>query len=171
MTPARSTLGIVLAVSVVGLSWPGTLLGQSQPKLPTPLPVPKTGSEAAVAKPAPAPPVVSQAAPAPVPGGGRDPFDPLVKKPEPGEERRFQQIAGLKLVGVVWDAKAPEQIRALVETPEGLGYYLRVNEEKFGGKVVSIERDRIQFSVHEDLPGGTKRERTVDLRLAKPVVQ
>ena len=52
-------------------------------------------------------------------------------------------LSGLRLVGVVWDASRRDQIRALVETPDGLGYYVRMNEEKFGGRVVAIERDRI----------------------------
>ena len=71
-------------------------------------------------------------------------------------------------VGVVWDAKDPSQIRALVETSDGLGYYLRANEEKFGGTVAAIERDRIRFSVREQVPGGQSRTRTVELRLNKP---
>jgi len=56
-------------------------------------------------------------------------------------------------------------IRALVETPDGLGYYVRLNEEKFGGKVVAIERDRVRFSVREQDPGGQTRVRTVELKL------
>jgi hypothetical protein len=66
---------------------------------------------------------------------------------------------------VIWDAKNREQVRALVETPDGLGYYVRLNEEKFGGKVVAIERDRVRFSVREQVPGAAARERTVELKL------
>ncbi|MGH9023108.1 MAG: hypothetical protein ACRDV9_08420, partial [Acidimicrobiia bacterium] len=95
-------------------------------------------------------------------------FDPLVRKAVPGDEKKLQEITGLKLVGVMWDPKTPDAIRALVETPDGLGYYLRLNEEKFGGKVTVVERDRVQFSVHEDIQGGESRTRTIDLRLAKP---
>jgi hypothetical protein len=91
-----------------------------------------------------------------------------VRKVEPGEERKVQEIASLKLVGIVWDAKDAEAIRALVETPDGLGYYLRLNEEKFGGKVVALERDRVRFVVREEVPGAGTRERTVELRLPKP---
>ena len=46
--------------------------------------------------------------------------------------------------------RTPEAIRALVETPDGLGYYLRLNEEKFGGKVVALERDRVRFVIREE---------------------
>jgi hypothetical protein len=152
-----------------------TAWAQSQPKLPVPLPTPKTSGSPATpaqtqtpapsaASPAPAPPATGAPAAS---GGPRDPFEPLVRKLEPGEGG--QEVSNLKLVGVLWDTKDADSIRALVETPDGLGYYLRLNEEKFGGKVVAVERDRVRFVVREELPGraGT-RERTVELRLAKP---
>jgi hypothetical protein len=91
-----------------------------------------------------------------------------VRKLDPGEERKVQEVASLKLVGVLWDVKDAGAIRALVETPDGLGYYLRLNEEKFGGKVVALERDRVRFVIREDVPGVGTRERTVELRLPKP---
>jgi hypothetical protein len=144
---------------------------QSQPKFPTPLPVPKAPepSTAAPAAQAPSPtPAPPPAAGAPGASGPRDPFEPLVRQPAPGEEKRVHEVASLKLVGVVWDAKNPETMRALVETPDGLGYYLRLNEEKFGGKVVALERDRVRFVVREESPGAGVRERTVELRLPKP---
>ena len=149
---------VVAASLLAAVAW-----AQSQPKFPTPLPVPK----------APAPTVAPSAAPEPAPAapaatGPRDPFEPLVRKLDPGEERKVQEVANLKLVGIVWDVKDAEAIRALVETPDGLGYYLRLNEEKFGGKVVALERDRVRFVVREDIPGVGTRERTVELRLPKP---
>jgi hypothetical protein len=162
-------LATVVAASLLAVvAW-----AQSQPKFPTPLPVPKapapTAAPAAPAAPAPA----AQGAEAPAagtaaPGGPRDPFEPLVRKIDPGEERKTQEVASLKLVGIVWEPKDPEAIRALVETPDGLGYYLRLNEEKFGGKVVALERDRVRFVIREDIPGVGSRERTVELRLSKP---
>jgi Tfp pilus assembly protein PilP len=91
-----------------------------------------------------------------------------VRKLEPGEDRRAHEVTNLKLVGVLWDTKDADAIRALVETPDGLGYYLRLNEEKFGGKVVAVERDRVRFVVREEIPGAGTRERTVELRLVKP---
>jgi hypothetical protein len=91
-----------------------------------------------------------------------------VRQALPGEEKRVHEVTNLKLVGVLWDMKDPESIRALVETPDGLGYYLRLNEEKFGGKVVAVERDRVRFVVREESPGVGVRERTVELRLPKP---
>jgi hypothetical protein len=65
----------------------------------------------------------------------------------------------------MWDPVRRDQVRALVETPDGLGYYVRLNEEKFGGRVVAIERDRVRFSVREQDPAGQSRVRTVELRL------
>src|SRR5262249_45321223 len=162
-TRQMGSLGTAILVTVVVVA--GSAAAQSQPKLPTELPVPKTGPSPAAPGATPAP----AAAPASpnTPEGARDPFDPPVRKAGPGEERG-QEIAGLRLVGVVWDAKDPSQIRALVETSDGLGYYLRANEEKFGGTVAAIERDRIRFSVKEQVPGGQSRTRTVELRLNKP---
>jgi hypothetical protein len=153
--------GLRLATVVAASLLAGTAWAQSQPKFPTPLPVPKAPAPSAAPSAAPAP-----AAPAPT--GPRDPFEPLVRKLDPGEERKVQEVANLKLVGVVWDMKDSEAIRALVETPDGLGYYLRLNEEKFGGKVVALERDRVRFVVREEVPGVGTRERTVELRLPKP---
>ncbi len=161
--------GLALAV---GLAIPVTLVAQSQPKFPVPLPVPK----AATTQPVPAgssAEIQAQGAgpgsPAPgTPAGPRDPFDPLVKRPAPGEERRLQEIAGLRLVGVVWDSADQQQIRALVETPDGLGYYLGLHEDRFGGTVVAIDRDRVQFSIREPVPGGASRVRIVELKLARP---
>jgi hypothetical protein len=154
---------IVAASLLAGVAW-----AQSQPKFPTPLPVPKTPAQTP-ATPAPAAPApAAPAAGAPAPSGPRDPFEPLVRKLEPGQERKVQEVASLKLVGIIWEPRDPGAIRALVETPDGLGYYLRLNEEKFGGKVVALERDRVRFVVREDVPGVGARERTVELRLPKP---
>lgn len=172
-TFSRLAFGMAGAGLTLVLTGQASVFAQAQPIPPTPLPVPKT----APAPVAPAPAAQAPAPAAPQPGvltpgrPGRDPFDPLVTKPvestdaagEGGEGR--QPLSGLRLVGVVWDARDRQQIRALVETPDGLGYYVRVNEEKFGGRVVAIERDRVRFSVREQIPGGAARERTVELKL------
>lgn len=173
-TFSRLALGMVGAGLTLVLAGEPSVFAQAQPIPPAPLPVPKTAPAPASPVPAPAAQAPAPAAPQPgvlAPGRpGRDPFDPLVTKPvestEAGEggERR-QPLSGLRLVGVVWDAKNRQQVRALVETPEGLGYYVRLNEEKFGGRVVAIERDRVRFSVREQIPGGAARERTVELKL------
>lgn len=170
---SRLAFGMVGAGLTLVLAGEPSVLAQAQPIPPVPLPVPKTAPAPAPAAPAPAAQAPAPAAPQPgvsAPGRpGRDPFDPLVTKPvdeatgEGGERR--QPLSGLRLVGVVWDAKDRQQVRALVETPEGLGYYVRLNEEKFGGRVVAIERDRVRFLVREQIPGGAARERTVELKL------
>ncbi len=160
-----------LAVTTAASLLAAAAWAQSQPKFPTPLPVPKTPEASVTPSPAP-PPAAAPATPpgsgAPATGGPRDPFEPLVRKAEPGEEKRIAEVTNLKLVGVLWDVKDPEAIRALVETPDGLGYYLRLNEERFGAKVVAVERDRVRFVVREDSPGAGVRERTVELRLPRP---
>jgi hypothetical protein len=163
------TWGLAVATVAAGLvavaAW-----AQSSPKMPTPLPLPKTAPAPAAPEASPATPSTpGPAAPATgAPGGPRDPFEPLVRKAEPGEERKVQEVASLKLVGIIWDVKDPDAIRALVETPDGLGYYLRLNEEKFGGKVVALERDRVRFVIREEVPGVGARERSVELRLPRP---
>jgi hypothetical protein len=162
-------LATALAASLLAVgAW-----AQSQPKFPTPLPVPRTPapSAAPTAPAAAAPAAPAAEAPAPgtaAPGGPRDPFEPLVRKTDPGEERKTQEVASLKLVGILWEPKDPQAIRALVETPDGLGYYLRPNEEKFGAKVVAVERDRVRFVIREEIPGVGARDKTVELRLSKP---
>jgi hypothetical protein len=163
-----SGLGLATAIAASLLAvgaW-----AQSQPKFPTPLPVPKAPA-ASAAPTAPAAAAPAAEAPAPgtaAPGGPRDPFEPLVRKSDPGEERKTQEVASLKLVGILWEPKDPQAIRALVETPDGLGYYLRPNEEKFGAKVVAVERDRVRFVIREEIPGVGARDKTVELRLSKP---
>jgi hypothetical protein len=172
--PALSRSGWVrLATALFASLLAAAAWAQSQPKFPVPLPVPKAPEPTAAPSTTPAPAAAAPApatpaAGAPATGGPRDPFEPLVRKLGPGEERKVQEVASLKLVGIVWDVKDPGEIRALVETPDGLGYYLRLNEEKFGGKVVALERDRVRFVVREDVPGVGTRERTVELRLPKP---
>jgi len=170
MSSARRILILAIAGGGMGLALAGTLFAQSQPKLPSPPPVPRTQAPpAGPAAPAAAPaPVTPAPAAEPAPGSGpRDPFTPLVQPQKP-EERQQQEITGLRLVGVLWDPRARDQIRALVQTPDGLGYYLRVNDEKFGGTVTAIDRDRVVFSVREQVPGGPSRVRTVELKLPKP---
>jgi Tfp pilus assembly protein PilP len=163
--------GLLLATVATACLLAASAWAQSQPTLPTPLPVPS--APASPAPPAPAAAPVAPAAGTPAPGGSRDPFEPLVRPVQPSQpsqpsqpgERRVQELETLKLVGILWDAKDPQMIRALVETPDGLGYYLRLNEQKFGGKVVAVERDRVRFVVREQIQGARTQERTVEIRL------
>jgi hypothetical protein len=98
----------------------------------------------------------------PPPVGPRDPFIPLVCKGGPAQQR--PTLSGLRLAGLIWDSSAEEQIRALVETADGLGYILRVGDQRFRGKVVVIGRDRLRFSV-VDQTAGQSRVQLLDLRL------
>ena len=142
---------------------------QSQPKFPVPLPTPKAPAPSTAPDPTPAPAApAAPAAGAPATTGPAGPVRAPGAEARAGRRAAHQEIANLKLVGVMWDPKDTEAIRALVETPDGLGYYLRLNEEKFGGKVVAVERDRVRFVVREEVPGAGSRERTVELRLSKP---
>jgi hypothetical protein len=98
----------------------------------------------------------------PPPAGVRDPFIPLVGPAVQTQQR--PTLSGLRLSGLIWDSKATDQIRALVETTDGLGYILRLNDQKFGGKVVAIDPGRLRFSVVDE-KAGEFRVRLVDLRL------
>jgi len=171
---ATLTVSSLLAVALLALGALAPEVGraQSQPKFPTPIPAPKTTPAPAAAPseavPAPTPPAPS----ANTPTGARDPFEPLVQKAQPGQAQpgqdRTQELANLRLVAVMWYTTSPDQPMAMVEAPDGLGYYLRINDERFGGKVVAIEKDRIRFSVREQQPNQPVRLRTVELRLPKP---
>lgn len=154
------------------LAVPATSFAQA-PKLPEQLPVPRAVPKPEVPEiarplqPGQAGQAAAPATPQPTspasPAGPRDPFTPLVTKAPEGENR--PSLSGLRLVGIVWDPGRRDQIRALVETPDGLGYYVRVNEEKFGAKVVGIDRNSVRFTVSDQDPGGQRRTRTVELKL------
>src|SRR5262249_22656801 len=134
----RRLLGPGLVVCLALL--PATLFAQAVPKLPSELPVPKSAPKtsdpevarplqpAQSAEPAPASQPAWPAPSGPAPAGprpdGRDPFDPLITRAPEGENR--PSLSGLRLVGVMWDPARKEQVRALVETPDGLGYYVRL---------------------------------------------
>lgn len=108
------------------------------------------------------PSVLAQPKPPPA---GRDPFAPLVTKPKPEspEVKEALAVTKLKLVGIIWDR---ERRRAMVETPEGLGYVLKESDEVFGAKVVAIQRDRVRFLVRDVEAGtATATTRTIEFRL------
>ncbi len=175
MAPAVVTLAAAGRVGLlIGLLMPATAFAQSQVSPPFATEAvrkmeQKTQAASGTAQPgAPAKAEPAKKAEPGSPTGapaaeGRDPFEPLVTRPQEGADR--PSLSGLRLVGILWDPVHREQIRALVETPDGLGYYVRLNEEKFGGKVIAIERDRVKFSVREQEPGGQARSRTVELKL------
>lgn len=161
-------IGLIVALGVGGCS------GGDTPSTP---PSQKPAQPVA-AKPAPPAP-----APAPAPAeyayetkGRRDPFRPLIlpRKAEavkglrrPKSEREGLQIAELKLAGIIWERSGAY---ALVETPTGKGYVLRVNDrigEDFGARVAKITPDAVTFEVNPATPGPQAQARLVELRLKK----
>ena len=135
----------------------------------------------------PAPPVAAKPAPpatTPAPArveytyeikGRRDPFRPLilprtaeVKGPRKAKsEREGLQVAELKLAGIIWERSGAY---ALVETPTGKGYVLRINDrigEDFGARVAKITPDAVTFEVSPATPGPQAQARLVELRLKK----
>ena len=162
-----SAIGLILALGVGGCS------GGETPSAPSP---PRPAQPAAAKPAAPAP------APAPAPAtyayetkGRRDPFRPLIlpKKAEakgttkPKSEREALQVNELKLAGIVWERSGAY---ALVETPTGKGYVLRVNDrfgEDFGVRVAKITPDTVTFEVKPGTPGPQVQARLVELRLKK----
>jgi Tfp pilus assembly protein PilP len=95
-------------------------------------------------------------------GGRRDPFKPLVVTKEGGEKikgdpKRAIEVGDLKLVGIVWDKRG--FFYALVETPQGIGYTLKPNDQIGINTVVyRITKEAVHFHVKTRAPGGGKGE-------------
>jgi len=109
-------------------------------------------------------PVWGQVGPAPPPGAGtpperRDPFRPLIQKKAPPRSKEEVAWARLKLVGILWDHGG--QLRALVETQDGLGYILKERDSIMGGQVVEITSEGVKFAIRE----GQSQPRIVSLPL------
>jgi Tfp pilus assembly protein PilP len=90
------------------------------------------------------------------PKGRRDPFVVV----ERGEGPAGQSVASARLTGIV----RGQNILALVETQDGIGYILRTGDTLFDGRVVEIGSDSIVFAVTAK-PGSATPNRVV-LRLA-----
>lgn len=105
-------------------------------------------------------------------GGRRDPFKPLVVTKAPGEKvkgdpKKALDVGDLKLVGIVWDKRG--FYYALVETPQGLGYTLRPNDQVGMNAVVQkITQEEVRFQVKTRPYAGVKGETSeVVLKLRK----
>lgn len=94
------------------------------------------------------------------PEGRRDPFHPLV---EPPKEETALDVAGYKLSGIVWQQK---QYFALLETPDGIGHIMKVND-KLGpnARVKTITKNAVVIEMKETGPMNQGKIRTIRLEL------
>ena len=90
----------------------------------------------------------------------RDPFHPLV---EPPREEKALDIGGYKLSGIVWQR---QQYFALLETPDGLGHILKVND-RLGpsARVKEITKDAVLIEMKDEDPAKKGQVRTIRLEL------
>lgn len=92
----------------------------------------------------------------------RDPFRPLV---EPPREETALDIGGYKLSGIVWQRN---QYFALLETPDGLGHILKVNDQLGpNARVKEITKEAVLIEMKEDGPTRQGQVRTIRLELQK----
>ena len=96
------------------------------------------------------------------PEGRRDPFHPLV---EPPSEETSIDVGGYKLAGIVWQRN---QYFALLETPDGLGHILKV-DDRLGpdARVKEITKDAVLIEMKGRSVAGRPRVRTIKLELEK----
>jgi Tfp pilus assembly protein PilP len=160
-----SAIGLLVALGIGGCSG-----GETPSAPPPPRPAQPAAAKPAAPAPAPAPPEYAYET-----KNRRDPFRPLImpKKAEvpgpirPRSEREALQVNELKLAGIIWERKGAY---ALVETPTGKGYVLRVNDrigEDFGARVAKITPEAVTFEVKSATPGPQAQARLVELRLRK----
>lgn len=169
----RKSHRLALAAGALGL-----LVGCSQGAPPAPSPgvvPPRPAAQAKPPAPAPGTPPAPPAEPvyAYEAKGRRDPFVPLVTpkvaapaaKPKGAGTLATVELSELKLSGIIWD---PRGYYALVETPSGLGYVLRVNDT-IGpdARVARITKDRVVFEVKGKAESSRPEARTTELRMRK----
>ena len=94
--------------------------------------------------------------------GRRDPFQPLV---EPPSEETAIDVGGYKLSGIVWQRN---QFFALLETPDGLGHILKV-DDRLGpdARVKEITKDAVLIEMKGRKMEGRPQVRTIRLELEK----
>lgn len=154
-------LGISATTIVTALSL--TACGGSPPPPPkaaAPAPAPPAPSAAPATKPA------APAATGPVPVGALTPPAPLTPPPLDYEAKGRRDpfaaldaeragggltVATAKLTGILRGGSLP---LALVETPDGLGYILKLGDTLGDGRLVDIGRDTVVFTVVPK-PGAT----------------
>jgi Tfp pilus assembly protein PilP len=82
---------------------------------------------------------------------------------EPPREEKALDIGGYKLSGIVWQR---QQYFALLETPDGLGHILKVND-RLGpsARVKEITKDTVLIEMKDEDPGRKGQLRTIRLEL------
>lgn len=94
--------------------------------------------------------------------GRRDPFHPLV---EPPSEETAIDVGGYKLSGIVWQRN---QYFALLETPDGLGHILKVDDHLGpDARVKEITKDAVLIEMKGRQLAGRPQFRTIRLELKK----
>ena len=127
---------------------------------PTP-PGPAVPSAAAAPRPAPAvePQTVYQ------PEGRRDPFRDVLDARLAEDGGEGIDYAGIKVAGIVWQRRGNT---ALVETADGLGHILRVNDPLGKtGRVRQITQDTVVIEVRGKDFTGRSHTRTITLELKR----
>jgi len=82
---------------------------------------------------------------------------------EPPREEKALDIGGYKLSGIVWQR---QQYFALLETPDGLGHILKVND-RLGpsARVKEITKDAVLIEMKDEDPAKKGQVRTIRLEL------
>lgn len=155
----RVTLGLLL----LGLVMAGC---SSEAPSPPPTPSPRPGQKVASTRAARESSAVPKAASVDLgpatydPRDRRDPFFPLV---EPPREETALDVGGYKLSGIVWQRN---QYFALLETPDGLGHILKVND-RLGpsARVKAITKDAVLIEMKEGNAARKGEPRIIRLEL------
>jgi Tfp pilus assembly protein PilP len=97
--------------------------------------------------------------------GKRDPFMPLILKPEAGHKKIFDPLM-LKLVGILWDNST---YYAVLGFPDGKYYNLKENSRLgiYDAYVFKIHRDFIIIREHIKIKKGAIKTKDTILKLRK----
>jgi hypothetical protein len=87
--------------------------------------------------------------------GRRDPFAPV---PVAKEKKASLDVAGTKLVGIIQG----QQLLALLEAPDGLGYILKPGDVLGNGRVTDVTQRSVTFAVAGQ---ADQRQTSMTLRL------
>jgi hypothetical protein len=167
MSSLRASIGTLL----VGLVLTGCGAGPSTPVAVGKVPEPQAPAPPAARPAAPAPPKPQELAGQPLPPigyeakGRRDPFAPI----QLAKEKVFGlDVTTVRLVGVI----AGDQLMALVEAPDGLGYIVKRGDVLGNGRVAEVAPTAITFALggageKTSASAADKKETSVTLRLVK----